>query len=65
MRRILGDLRKVSELSFAVGRSLTSACSPWPCSGCARVLGQMDKSGVYLSICRKTFKLKVNKKFRT
>ena len=33
--------------------------------GCARGLGQMEKSGVSLSLCRKTFKLKGNKKFRT
>ena len=33
--------------------------------GCVRGLGQMEKSGVSLSLCRKTFKLKGNKKFGT
>ena len=53
-------------VEFCLGRRrLTFACSPWPCVGCARGLGQMEKSGVSLSLCRRTFKLKGNKKFRT
>ena len=46
-------------------RRLTFVSSPRPCVGCARGLGQMEKSGVSLSWCRKTFKLKGNKKFCT
>ena len=34
------------------------------CGGCARGLGQMEKSGVSLSLGRKTFYLKGNKRFR-
>ena len=50
-RKILGILKKVSELSLAVRRRrVTFACSPWPCIGCARGLGQMEKSGVSLSL---------------
>ena len=45
-------------------RRLTFASSPWPCVGCAHGLGQMEKSGVSLSLYWKTFKLKGNKKFR-
>ena len=44
---------------------MTFARSPRPCVGCARVLGQMKKSGVSLSLYRKTFQLQGNKKFRT
>ena len=57
---------RTEKLSSWVGRRrLTFAGSPWPCSGCARGLGQMEKSGVSLTLCRKTFKPKGNKKFRT
>ena len=55
-----------SWVEFCLGRRrLTFAYSPWPCVGCASGLGEMVKFGVSLSLCRKTFKLKGNKKFRT
>ena len=58
--------KSVSRVESCFGRRrLTFACSPWPCVGCARGLGQIEKSGVSLFLCRKTFKLKGNKKFRT
>ena len=61
-----GDFEKSQLVEFCLGgRRLMFACSPWPCVECARCLGQMEKSGVSLSLCRKTFKLKGNKKFRT
>ncbi len=47
--RILGDLKKVSELSLAVGkRKVTFASSQWPCGGCRTFVlffdgGQMVK----------------------
>ena len=60
MRKILGDLRKVRELSFAVGRRrLTFANSPWPCGGCAHGLEQMEKS----PYVEKPFNSKVIKSF--
>ena len=49
-----GILKKVSE----GGRRLIFANSSWPCVRCTHGLGQMEKSGVSLSLCRKTFKLK-------
>ena len=53
-------------VEFCLGRRrLTFVSSPRPCVGCVRGLGQMEKSGVSLSLCRRTFKLKGNKKFRT
>ena len=66
-RRILGILKKsVNWVESCLGRRrLTFACSPWPCVGCARGLGRMEMSGVSLTLCGKTFKLKGNKKFRT
>ena len=70
-QRILGVLKKsVTWVESCLGRRrLTFTCSPKPdqrpCVGCALGLGQMEKSGVSLSLCRKTFKLKGNKKFRT
>ena len=58
--------KSVSWIESCLGRrQLTFACSPWPCVGCALVLGQMEKSGVSLSLCWRIFKLKGNKKFRT
>ena len=61
-----GRFEKSQLIESCLGRRwLTFACSLWPCIRCARGLGQMEKSGVSLSFCRKTFKLKGNKKFRT
>ena len=61
-----GDLRKVIWVEFCLGRRwLTFACSRRPCVWVARGLGQMKKSGVSLSLCWKTLKLKSNKKFCT
>ena len=59
------DLKSQLVESCLGRRRLTFACTPWPCVGCTRGLGQMEKSGVSLSLCRKTFKPKGNKKFRT
>ena len=58
--RILGDLRKVSELRLRTGRGETNLCATG-----AHVIWGRWKSQVYLSLCQKTFKLKDNKKFRT
>ena len=65
-----GDLKRVSLLSLAVGRRrVTFVSSQWPRGGCHTCCGGRWKSQhrkiVPLSLCRKTFKLKGNKKFRT
>ena len=61
------DFEKSQLAEFCLrGRRLTFACLPRPlAAGVTLGLGQMEKSGVSLSLCRKTFKLKGNKKFRT
>ena len=52
------ELRR--RLTFGARRSQASGLA----AGDARDVGQMEKSGESLSLCRKTFKLKGNKKFR-
>ena len=71
-RRILGILKKsVSWVKSCLGRRrLTFACSRRPWAGVARdEWGQIEKPEqkecVSLSLCRRTFKLKGNNKFRT
>ena len=77
--RILGDFEKVTELRLDTGRvemRPTSGEDGWfslarrdLCGGCHTRCGRMtkpeQKECVSLSLCRRTFKLKGNKKFRT
>ena len=65
-----GRFEKVSVLSLVFRRRrVTFASSQWPCGECHTCWGRRWKSQhrnmVPLSLCRKTFKLKGNKKFRT
>ena len=72
-RRILGILKKVSELSLAVGRRrLTFASSPkqcqWPCGGCYTWWGEADGKISIERLClspyvEKPFNSKVIKSF--
>ena len=73
-RRILGDLKKsVSWVESCLGRRrLTFACSRRPWTGVVRDgVGwgvrwkSQNRKNVSLSLCRRTFKLKGNKKFST
>ena len=62
-------IKSVSWVETCLGRRrLTFVCSQRPWAGVARDGGRwksQNRKNVYLSFCRRTFKLKGNKKFRT